>query len=101
MQPSVPEMLRDAAKLYEQRNVIYGDNYKLFGRVMASLFPGGAYFETVEDWNRIGVFIQMVSKLTRYNQQWLNGHKDSLDDLTVYTMMLQELDNEMRSESMR
>jgi hypothetical protein len=36
----------------------------------------------------------MVSKITRYANCWSSGHDDSLDDLSVYTMMLRELDGE-------
>jgi len=95
---TVPEMLRDAASIYEERNKLYGNNYKKFGWVMNSMFEG-IFFQaepTPDDWNRIGVIVQMVGKITRYVENFnRGGHKDSLDDLAVYTMMLQELDNEI------
>jgi len=90
----VPDFLRDAAAIYEQRNALYGDNYKRFGLVMVALFPHGMNLESSEDWNRAGIFVQMVSKITRYANCWSSGHDDSLDDLSVYTMMLRELDEE-------
>jgi hypothetical protein len=90
----VPEMLRDAAAIYEERNKLYGDNYKRFGYIMAELFPQGLMLRGPDDFNRFGIFVQMVSKLTRYSENLARGgHADSLDDLAVYTMMLQELDN--------
>lgn len=91
----VPQFLCDAANIYEERNKLYGDNYKRFGQVMMHLFPSGVSLRTIEDHNRFGVFVQMVSKLTRYAEQFAKGgHSDSLDDLSVYSMMLRELDDE-------
>lgn len=95
---TVPEMLRAAAAIYEQRNKLYGDNYKRFGPIMALLFPDGIELNGGDDFNRFGVFVQMIAKCTRYAEQFSRGgHEDSLDDLAVYTMMLQELDNELRA----
>lgn len=88
-------MLRDSAATYEQRNKVYGDNYKSFGTAMFGLFPNGLKIETTDDWNRLGILVQMASKLTRYAHQFPNGgHDDSLLDLAVYTTMLRELDAE-------
>jgi len=92
---NVPEMLRNAAKIYEERNKLYGDNYKRFGEIMHSLFPNGLTLHNVDDFNRFGVFVQVVSKITRYAENFTRGgHPDSLDDNAVYSMMLQELDYE-------
>lgn len=92
---NVPEMLRNAAKIYEERNKLYGDNYKRFGEIMNSLFPNGLTLHNVDDFNRFGVFVQVVSKITRYAENFTRGgHPDSLDDNAVYSMMLQELDYE-------
>ena len=96
---TVPEMLRDAAKIYEERNKMYGDNYKQFGRIMNAMFPRGILLHTPDEHNRFGIFVQMLSKMTRYSENFKKGgHKDSLDDLAVYTMMLQELDAEAHPE---
>lgn len=97
------DALHAAAEIYEQRQAIYGDNYKRFGHVMAILFPDGLTLKTGNDFNRFGVLTQVVSKITRYAAQFNNGgHPDSLDDASVYAMMLQELDSEIaeRSEPM-
>lgn len=93
----VPTALREAADLYESRNAIYGDNYKEFGKVMVALFPkgleGGYQEERIEYMNRLGVLIQIVSKLSRYCANFdRGGHADSLRDLAVYAIMLEELD---------
>jgi hypothetical protein len=99
MGKSVPEMLRECADLYEQRNALYGDNYRRFGYFMARLFPAGVRVETPDDWNRIGIFVQVAAKLSRYANQWEHGHRDSLDDMAVYAMMLRELDDEIADEA--
>lgn len=91
----VPEMLREAATTYEERNKLYGDNYKDFGIIMSSLFPTGICLGSVDDFNRFGVLVQIVSKLTRYTHNFgSGGHDDSLLDLAVYSQMLRELDDE-------
>lgn len=93
----VPEMLRDAANIYEERNKLYGDNYKRFGYIMKELFPQGLELKGPDDFNRYGVFVQVVSKITRYAENFdRGGHADSLDDMAVYGMMLQELDSMFR-----
>jgi len=92
---TVPQLLRDAAGIYEERNKLYGDNYKRFGEIMALLFPNNAELAFSNEFNRFGIFVQMVSKLTRYAENFdRGGHRDSLDDLAVYAMMLRELDDE-------
>lgn len=91
----VPEALRSAAHIYEERNKTYGNNYKEFGHWVSQLFLAGLSVSTAEDFNRLGVLIQMLSKISRYAENWdKGGHDDSLDDLVVYTMMLKELDAE-------
>lgn len=95
---TVPEMLQEAAAIYEERSNLYGDNYKNFGKIMVGLFPNGFESKTIEDWNRLGIFIQIASKLTRYAVRLRSGgHDDSLLDLSVYANMLRELDFEIAS----
>lgn len=85
------------AKIYEERNAIYGDNYKEFGKVMQALFFGQPiYLKTIEDQNRFALLVQIVSKISRYCSQFDHGgHADSLDDLAVYAMLLQEVDHDV------
>jgi hypothetical protein len=81
-------------KIVKERNAAYGDNFKKFGVVAASLFPNGVTIETIDDWNRFGILVQMISKFTRYiNNFKKGGHKDSLDDLSNYCSILSFLDN--------
>lgn len=97
MTKTVPEMLRAGADTYEERNKIYGDNYKRHGFVMSFLFPNGVTLDTIDKQNRFGVLTQMVAKMTRYCENFdRGGHEDSLHDLMVYTAMLAEVDAETK-----
>jgi hypothetical protein len=90
--PDVPALLRAAAKTFEERNALYGDNYKHFGHVMAATFPNGLTVADAESWNRLGLLVQTVSKMTRYAANFeRGGHQDSAHDLCVYAAMLEEL----------
>lgn len=86
------ENMNRAIETYKARNPVYGDNYKHFGEVMTALFPKGVKLSTKEDWNRFGVLVHIVSKLSRYTTRPQNGHADSIHDLGVYAFMLEELD---------
>ena len=89
----VPQMLTEAAEIYEERNELYGDNYKRHGRVMAAMFPRGISVTSVSGHNRMGILVQIVAKITRYAENFeKGGHEDSLKDLAVYSQMLRELD---------
>lgn len=89
---TVPELLRAAAATFEQRSRVYGDSYKQFGAVMQALFPDGMYCETEDEFQRMGVLVQCVSKLMRYARNVKKGgHVDSALDLCVYAAMLGEL----------
>lgn len=96
MSKTVPELLREGANTYEERNKLYGDNYKKFGAIMVVLFPNGPPpLRTVADWNRFGVFFQIASKVTRYAESFdRGGHADSAHDAMVYSGMLEELTEE-------
>lgn len=85
--------LHAAADIFEERNKVYGDNFLHFGKTMAGIFPRGLKLETEEEFNRFCIFVQVVSKATRYGQSFKRGgHQDSLDDISVYSQMLAEID---------
>lgn len=92
---SVPDALLDLSNLYAERNKQYGDDYKLHGHIMVALFPEGVDLSTPAEFNRYSCLKEIVTKIARYaNNFSKGGHKDSLDDITVYAQMLQELDHE-------
>jgi hypothetical protein len=89
---TVPEMLVSAAQTYDERNRAYGDNYKHFGHVMHGMFPNGLTVAGPDAWNRLGVFVQLIGKMTRYSCSLVDGgHQDSAHDAIVYSAMLEEL----------
>lgn len=93
MASTVQNILRDCIVLFEERNTKYGNSYQEFGALCVDLFPEGLVISTKEDWNRLGVLIQIVGKLKRYAANFKNdGHDDSLRDLSVYSAMMLQLD---------
>lgn len=89
-----PDFLEAGATTFRERNAIYGDTYLEFGRMCAAIFPAGVRIEAgdVDGFNRLGVFVQALSKIARYGAN-LNagGHQDSAHDLMVYAAMLEEV----------
>lgn len=93
MSKRAPDILEEAAATYRQRNAVYGDNYLRFGNIMKEMFPDTEV--SAQGFNRLGVFVQCLSKLTRYAQNMdKGGHYDSALDLSVYAAMLAELTEE-------
>lgn len=93
--PFVSQQLIAKARLFEERHAVYGDNYHRFGPIMALLI-GQQKLDPLnaQQMSRLGIFVQIVSKITRYAENFdSGGHADSLDDIAVYAMMLQELDH--------
>lgn len=86
------DRLNAAAETFAQRDKLYGSSYQQFGVVMSGLLPTGIELSGTTAFSRFGVFVQCVSKLTRYaaNLQ-AGGHQDSAHDLCVYAAMLESL----------
>lgn len=102
MTKSVPQALSDLGQLYAERNALYKDNYKHFGKTMMGLFPNGLSLETEYEFNRFCLFMQVVHKMSRYSHSLKNGgHVDSIDDATVYLQMLQEYDGLTRNQDLK
>lgn len=95
----VPNELMKAAELYQQRNKQYGDSYKRFGPMMQALMKE-VTLKTPNDFGRFALLNFIVSKLHRYVNNWnKGGHADSLQDISVYCIMLMELDKDEKSIS--
>jgi hypothetical protein len=89
----VANQLEQKAILFEERSKVYGANYKHFGQIMKGMFPDGLVLQTEEEFNRIGLLVMLMSKFSRYaNNFKKGGHRDSLDDIAVYSMMTAECD---------
>jgi len=92
------EVLKQAAKTFDARHAVYGDNYKKVGAVMAALFPDGIFLKTEDDHNRFHIFMLQIVKVTRYAENWgRGGHADSTLDLSVYAAMLHSIDEEVNA----
>ena len=89
------DYLEQSADLYRYKHTIYGDNYRIIGKVMSTMFPDGITLKSEDDWNRIHLFLLSMVKKTRYaNNYNLGGHEDSVADDIVYMAILQEIDGE-------
>lgn len=82
-----PDVLRQAADLFESRNGQYKDNAVIVGQVMAALFPEGVKIKTADDHHMYHLLELMVVKLTRFATSGLR-HTDSIRDLIVYGAMV-------------
>lgn len=86
----VPEILESMAETFRSRNKIYGDNYKILGKVTSVLFPNGIKLETEHDFLVWHLFELVMLKLTRFSSS-LFTHKDSIHDLAVYAAMIESI----------
>ena len=85
--------LNSLIETFKKKTVKYGNSYKEFGKIAVALFPNGIELNSIEDFNRFGVLNMMISKLARYAANFNEGgHYDSLHDLSVYSTMLNDLD---------
>ncbi len=85
--------LQELSELFKQRNALYGDTYKRHGDILMALFSGVVPEATCPiDACRLAIINTMCSKLSRYVSNWEAGHKDSMDDISVYAQMICELD---------
>ena len=92
---TVSNRLHESARLFESREQTYGDQYKVIGDVLWSIFDGPVTLETAQDYTRFVTFAFVVQKLCRYAKNFSNGgHADSLDDASVYAQMLRETDGD-------
>ena len=97
MVKTIPEAFAFLGKLYEERNALYGDTYRDFGKLLMALFPGGFKIDNDQDANRLAIVLHIADKLARYCKQMKSGgHVDSLDDVSVYAQLLQQFDAECR-----
>ena len=97
MKRSAEKNLSAGAETFAERRAAYGDSYTRFGKVMSGLFPDGVKIEPgdIGSWNRLGVFVQIVTKCCRYAQSLTDGgHEDSAHDAMVYGAILEELTKE-------
>jgi len=87
------ELMKEAARTYEERSKIYKSSYIKNGKVLEALFPDGfPQVKTEDDHNRMVLFCMLITKLVRYANNYSEPHIDSIHDLGVYCFMQEELD---------
>lgn len=94
------ELLQEAVDIFKARREVYGDNYMKHGYVMTAFFPDSIpIVNSAKDHSRFGLLTQIISKLTRYCENFSKGgHDDSLADLSVYAAILRSLDQEINAD---
>lgn len=86
---TVPEILRDMADTFQERNAVYGDNYKQVAQLVKVMFPNGVPPELVvtDQWH---LFELKLVKLSRFAISNLT-HVDSIHDDAVYSAMIESI----------
>lgn len=84
------DLLQEMANTFRERNVVYGDNYKVVAAVMMTLFPEGIALTSADNFLTWHLFELIVVKLTRFTNSGLT-HKDSIHDIAVYAAMLERV----------
>ena len=86
---SPADVLKAAAATYEERNAVYGSNWRRVPEVMRAMFPDGVPGDLVTEpeWH---LFELIVVKLTRFANGRLR-HEDSIHDVAVYAAMIQSI----------
>lgn len=87
--PSVPDVLRDAAGTFQERNAAYGDAWRGLGGVLRAMWPEGLRLGSEEEFGRFALLVMGVGKLHRYARSFASGHIDSARDAAVYAAMLE------------
>jgi hypothetical protein len=85
--------LEEAIKTTQERHAIYGEGYRINGKIMMALFPNGVQFKTEDDVILFEFFHMVLVKLTRLAFSINTGkpHRDSAHDLGVYGLMIERL----------
>lgn len=90
------EKFTKLSNINKSRGNDYGDFRKL-GKVLSSYFPDPLTIEGEDEWNRLALLMLTINKVVRYSVNFKKGgHSDSLNDVAVYAMMLQGMDEEKK-----
>lgn len=90
----VAERLNNSGNLFRQRGNVYKDNYLHLGKILNAMFPDGIILNNEIMFNRMAMLIMIITKCGRYaNTLHLEGHRDSMDDIAVYSQMINHFDD--------
>ena len=90
------DILDAMAATFRERNAVYGDNFRMVGKLMAVLFPKGVPPEVLHA-DHFHLFELMLVKLSRYAISNLQ-HQDSIHDAGVYAAMCEFITIEQQGE---
>lgn len=93
--PTAADVLQEMADTYRKRNAVYGDNYRMVGPMMRTLFPRGVPPEVLHS-DQFHLFELMLVKLSRFAVSNLQ-HTDSIHDAAVYGAMIEAILHEQNS----
>lgn len=93
----VPKELRNMAELYLEKQKVYNSSYKDIGKIFDVFFPEGLTIHGVDEWNRIILLSFIMTKIIRHKHSFNTEvfQFDSLQDISVYAMMLMEIEDGM------
>lgn len=83
------QLLAEMAMTYKERNALYGDNFKMVGKLMAVLFPNGVPPELLHS-DQFHLFELKLVKLSRFAISGMT-HRDSIHDDAVYSAMIESV----------
>lgn len=89
MKKNAADILTEMAATYRERNAVYGDNFRMVGKMMAVLFPNGVPAEVLHS-DQFHLFELKLVKLSRFAISGLK-HQDSIHDDGVYSAMIQQI----------
>lgn len=82
------DILEQMANTFRERNAVYGDNYKMVGKLMEILHPDGVVLRTAADHDVFHLWSLVIVKLSRFAISGLK-HVDSIHDQSVYGAMIE------------
>lgn len=89
MKKTAADILDEMAKTFRERNAVYGDNFRMVGKMMAVLFPNGVPPEVLHS-DQFHLFELKLVKLSRFAISNLQ-HLDSIHDDGVYSAMIESI----------
>jgi hypothetical protein len=98
---TVPELLKEKIKVFEEKGKEYGQTYKRFGHIWDAIFPGGITIKGVDQANIVGIYHMLIHKIIRIAGKIESPKEISIDsarDIQVYAAMLEQLLLEVKED---
>lgn len=85
--PSAGVILRKMADTFDERQKLYGSNFRMVGPILSEMFPDGVSADLIGS-EQFHSFVLIVVKLSRFAFSGLQ-HQDSIHDAGVYCAMIE------------